>query len=166
MKKERFYAVVIIALLLLNLGTLGYLWRGKRHAPPPPPPPHGAHGDAGRIIVRELKLDEAQRKAFEEFKHKHRKSTDSLQRLIRQSQVALFGLVKQDVMDTVARDSLLNNIEQYEAAKHLVTIEHFGDIRSILRPEQKDLFNDLMEDIGTQITGPGRQGPPPPRRGR
>lgn len=162
MKRDNFYAIVIILLLLLNVGTLGYLWVGKeqtRHMPPPPDRP-------GAIIINELKLDEEQQTKFQLFKHRHRRSTDSVQRLIKETQVALFGLVKEDSLDVLLRDSLLSNIEKYESAKHLITIEHFHDIRSILRSEQKELFNEFVEDIGSRITGPGRppHGPPPPKR--
>ncbi|MCB0698137.1 MAG: periplasmic heavy metal sensor [Chitinophagaceae bacterium] len=163
MKRENFYTLVIIVLLLLNIGTLAFLWqsRGERHLPPPPP------DSPDNIIIHELKLDDEQQQQFLKFKHMHRRSTDSVQRHIKDAQRSLFALVKQDQMDTVARDSLLNVIEQNEAAKHLITIQHFHDIRSILSPEQKELFNDLVEDIGGRITGPGRRGqgpPPPPRR--
>lgn len=161
MKKENFYALVIILLLLLNIGTLGYLWIGKpggHHSPPPDRPE--------RALINELQLNEAQQKQFNIFRRRHRRSTDSVQRLIKQTQVALFGLVKQDSMDISLRDSLLHNIEQYESAKHLITIEHFHDIRSILEPEQKELFNEFMEEIGSRITGPGHphHGAPPHRR--
>lgn len=164
MKKESFYTIVIVFLLLINMGTLGYLWMG---APKPGhmPPPHPPRGEAGRVLIDELQLDEQQQADFNQFKRKHRRSTDSVQRLIRQTQVALFGLVKQDEMNVPVRDSLLHAIEQYESAKHMITIDHFHDIRSILKPEQKILFNEMVEDIGSRITGPGEGRPGhPPRR--
>lgn len=161
MKRGNFYTIVIILLLLLNIGTLGYLWVNKpgRHHPPPPDSPHS-------IIINELQLNKAQQKQFKVFRHRHRRSTDSVQRLIKETQLSLFGLVKQDSMNLAKRDSLLGNIEQYESAKHLITIEHFHDIRSMLQPEQKELFNEFMEEIGSRITGPGRphHGPPPHHR--
>lgn len=163
MKRENFYSLIIIVLLLINISTLGYLWMGKgKHRPLPPPRPV----EPKDIIINELKLDEDQQEQFDLFRHRHRKSTDSVQRIIRTLQGELFALVKQDEMDTVKRDSLLNKIEECEAAKHLITIQHFHDIRTILNPHQKELFNDLMEDIGRRITAPGRpqgHGGPPPR---
>lgn len=69
-------------------------------------------------------------------------------------------------MNVQERDSLLVEIEQRESAKHLITIEHFHDIRAILRDDQKELFNHLMEEIGSRITGPAmppRGQMPPPR---
>lgn len=160
MKRENFYALVIIILLLLNIGTLSFLWINKpervHHMPPNNP---------GRIIINELQLDDQQQQQFNTFKHAHRKSTDSVQRLIKGVQRKLFSLVKQDEMDVNKRDSLLKQIEQYESTKHLITIQHFHDIRSILNPDQKELFNGFVEAIGSKITGPGlpMHRPPPPR---
>lgn len=158
MKKEHFYTIVIIILLLLNLGTLAYLWTGRENNPPHYPMPPDSP-DA--IIINELQLDDVQVAQFQAFKHRHRKSTDSVQRIIRGIQKELFGLVEHDTMDIPKRDSLLTAIEQCESAKHLITIEHFHEIRSVLRLEQKTLFNDLMDDIGSRITGPGRPHRPP-----
>lgn len=161
MKRENFYSIVIILLLLLNIGTLGYLWMDRGNggfAEPPRSPDH--------IIINELKLDEEQQELFHTFKRRHRGSTDSVQHSIRKLQKELFGLVEQDEMNVPLRDSLLHEIEKCESAKHLITIEHFHEIRSILRPEQKELFNEFMDEIGSRITGPGRpphHGPPPPR---
>ena len=164
MKKENFYRGVIIMLLLLNVGMLVFLWQKADNTPAHMPGERPERPEA--IIKNELNLDEAQQEEFQLFKHRHRRATDSVQRQIRELQRELFGLVEQDVMDTVRRDSLLREIETCEAAKHLITIEHFHDIRSILHPGQKALFNEFMEDIGSRITAPGRphHGPPPHRR--
>lgn len=164
MRKENFYTLVIILLLLLNIGTLGYLWMGgKKEGHPPPPRPQ--NGKA--LLVDQLQMDKEQEMQFEIFRRRHMKRMDSIRRATKETQVALFELVKKDDMDIAQRDSLLHVIEKYESAKHLVTIAHFHDVRTILKPEQKDLFNELIEDIGSNLTGNGRGpkgGPPHPLR--
>lgn len=164
MRKENFYRGIIILLLLLNIGILAFLWQKGDSNVTHAPEDRAERPEA--IIINELKLDDTQQEQFRLFKHRHRHATDSVQRQIRELQRALFGLVEQDVMDTVRRDSLLKQIESCEAAKHLITIEHFHDIRSILHPGQKALFNEFMEDMGSRITAPGRphRRPPPHRR--
>lgn len=165
MKKEQFYSVVIILLLLLNMGTLGYLWVNRQQPQAQFPGNAGpGHPEPDRIIIDRLQLDATQQEQFAELKHIHRKSTDSLQQLISHTQHELFRLVRQDEMDIVLRDSLLAQIEHYETAKHIVTIQHFYDLRKILNEQQKESFNGFMEEIGSRITGPGRghHGPPPP----
>jgi len=161
MKREHFYTLVIIVLLLLNIGTLAFLWVSKSDNRRPVP-----QGRPGGVLIEELQMNEQQQREFSHFRNVHRRATDSVQRQIKEAQRALFGLVKKDDMDIEVRDSLLGRIERYESAKHLITIQHFHDIRSILDEEQKMLFNDFIEDIGSQLNGhppPHRGGPPPPR---
>lgn len=173
MKTDRFYKIIIILLLLLNIGTLGYLLLNKNGSPkdmkhrPPKMRNEGGHklNSIDRVIIDKLDLDEEQQQKFSEYKREHRKSTDSVQRTIRDIQKELFSLVKEKEMNVQVRDSLLAIIEESESAKHLITIDHFHDLRSMMRPEQVESFNEFMEDIGSRITGPGMppQPPRPPR---
>lgn len=159
MRQERFYKIVIIALLLLNVGTLAFLFisRGDNHAHVEhvKKPPH--RNPVDNIIINRLYLDEKQQEKFEIYKRQHRKSTDSVQRIITGIQKELFALVKYERMNVEKRDSLLTKIEESESAKHLITIDHFHDLRSMMRPEQVESFNEFMEDIGSRITGPGHK---------
>ncbi len=170
MKKENFYAIIIVALLVLNLGTLGYLWfNANKHTPPPRPLPKQAGALA--FMSHELDLDKKQLNDLKVLAHRHRKALDSVQRHIRDAQTQLFRLAKSDVLDTVARNQYLQTIEDNESAKHLITLLHFQEIRGLLNEDQKVLFNEFIEDIGKQITNPnpplhgrpGHGGPPPPR---
>lgn len=158
MKREHFYALVIIVLLLLNISTLAFLWmersEGDRFMPLNSPE---------HIIINKLQLNKEQQQEFNVFKHSHRKSIDSVGRHIKEAQMALFDLVKMDELDIELRDSLLSRIEQYESAKHLITIQHFHDIRSMLKPEQKGPFNEFVDEIGSSITGSPPMLRPPPR---
>lgn len=165
MKRENFYAVVIILLLLLNFATIGYLLINRdtgqvRHTPP-------MHHNPERIITEELNLDEDQIRQFRVYKHQHGRATDSVQRQIKELQVELFSLVKAEEMDIPKRDSLLSKIEQLESARHLIIIEHFHDIRSMMREDQVKLFNGFVEEMGSTITEmrrPGHRPPPHHRR--
>ena len=169
MRRERFYAIVVILLLLLNMGTLGYLFT-TRDSGRAPVVLHGGEGGPHQrpedIMIERLKLDDAQQEQLYDFIHWHRRSTDSVQHHIKALQKDLFALVQQDEMNVALRDNLLKEIEQCESAKHLITIQHFHDIRSMLKPEQKELFNEFMGEVGSRITAPAREGrrPPPMRK--
>lgn len=159
MRKDNFYTLIIIVLLLVNIGTLGYLWVSKKEIPSfaMPPRPESPRD----IMIKELQLDKEQERKLYSLSRQHRKSMDSVQRQIRNAQKALFALVKTDDLDTAKKDSVLAIIEAGESQKHLITIEHFHDIRAMLDEEQKVYFNEMMEDIGNRITNPG---PPPHHR--
>lgn len=159
MRKDNFYTIIIIVLLLVNIGTLAYLWVSKKDASsvnmrPRPESPRD-------IMVKELQLDKEQERKLYALSRQHRRSMDSVQHHIRNAQKALFALVKSDDMDAAKKDSVLAIIEANESQKHLITIDHFHAIRVMLDDEQKVYFNEMMEDIGNRITNPG---PPPHHR--
>lgn len=172
MKKESFYAIVIVALLVLNLGTLGYLWmNSSKHIPNHKGPQKGQEGPL-RFMADELGLDDAQFKNLRIIARNHGKALDSIQQHIGEARTSLYVLAKDDVIDTGKRDAFLKNIEAYESAKHMITLTHFHDIRSILSEEQKVKFNAFVEDMARHMAPPvhgpdrgrGTGGPPPPRR--
>lgn len=167
MKKERFYTIVIIALLLLNIGTLGFLYLGNgskqdvRQLQRPERP--------GDFIINALKLDEQQQKEFLLLGRRHRVRLDSVQDNIKRVQNEMFRLVSTGELDSTKTSELIQQIQEGEAAKHMITIAHFEEIRQILKPDQVPLFKQFMQELGNRIIAPNhpplrRGGPPPPRR--
>lgn len=164
MKTERFYKSAIIVLLLLNLGTLSYLWLGNKRPLHGPPPPH--EGPA-RLIIERLKLDNEQQQKFDELKFEHQSKIREVRKESGQLHDALFSLLKNAEVDTQAKDSIQNAIRVTELKKDEMTFEHFRQLKSILKPEQLPLFDGLIEDIGRRLTenppgGERHDGPPPP----
>lgn len=166
MRKEHFYKIAIIVLLLLNLGTLGYLFMGNKRPMHGPPPGH--EGPAGLIIER-LQLDEEQQQKFEEQRFEHQSKIRAVRKESGELHDALFSLLKNEAIDSIKKDSLQNAIRLVEIKKDEITFEHFQQLKSILKPEQLPLFDGLIEEIGRRLTdnAPGggrRDGPPPPHR--
>ncbi|MBS1771784.1 MAG: periplasmic heavy metal sensor [Bacteroidetes bacterium] len=156
MSKDGFYKVVVIALLLLNIGTLGYLWQSgkqgeeRRHGGPGPAP----------FIIEKLQLDDSQKAQFEKLRDAHHERTEQLRHESAQLHDALFSMLKNDVIDSAAVDSLnkliLVNVQQKEA----LNFNHFKELKSILKPEQYKLYDEFIEQIARQFAPP----PPPGRR--
>lgn len=165
MKRENFYTIVIILLLLLNFATIGYLFLNKNDNTRVLSPDQ-KRNKPEQIIIAKLNLNDEQVKQFRIYKQKHGNATHNVERKMKSLQRELFSLVKADSMDIDKRDSLLSEIEQCESDKHLLIIEHFQDLRSMMRPDQIELYNDFIEEMGRTITSPGgpMHGPPPPRR--
>lgn len=152
MRKDGFYKLVIVLLLLLNLGTLGYLLmekNGKGHKLPPPPP--------DRIIIERLHLSEPQIKQFELLKHEHHSQMLDIQEQSGRLHRQLFELLRNDTAITVEKDSLLRLIQATNLQKEQVTFEHFRKLRKMLAAEQQDEFDRLVEDISSRIMGPHRK---------
>jgi hypothetical protein len=159
MRTDSFYKIVIVLLLLVNIGTLGYLILPKRaahtegnearhHGPPRP----------DRIIIERLNLTEPQQELFEGLKHEHHGQMMDIQEESGKLHKALFELLKKDNVDIQVKDSLLVLIQQTNLQKEQVTFDHFQKLRAILTENQKNEFDDFVEDISQRIMGPHRPG--------
>lgn len=166
MSREGFYRIIIIALLLLNLGTLGYLWTAQSHAPQwageDRRPPGGRHNPMDRLIISRLKLDDSQVPKFEELKHDHHSRMMVLQEEAARLHDKYFSLLKADHEDTAARNELMQQLSENNRIRESLNFEHFRDLKGILHPDQQSLFDSFVEELGREFsTRPGRRPPPP-----
>lgn len=156
MRKERFYRFVILALLLLNLGVLVYLLRGNNGQDE-----QAARREPAGFIIERLQLDSQQQEVFDRLKHKHQRASRLLKDESKTLHDALFKTLVQQGTDKLLVDSLMKEIAENDAAKEQLNYEHFKELKMLLKPEQRKLYDEFIEDIARQF-GP-RQGPPPHR---
>jgi len=157
MRKEFFYRIVILALLLLNFGILVFIWQA-RYEGRLPMPPDGV-GNPAQLIIERLHLDEQQQKQFDVMREAHHSKMMDIQHDSRKLHDELFDLLKADQVDTEKSNALIQQIQSLETEKEHVTFDHFAQLRAILRPDQKMAFNGLIKDLLRQMGGP-----PPNRR--
>ena len=155
MSRESFYRVIIIALLVLNFGILGFLWMG-RHGDMPP----GRRPEPAGFIIEKLQLDDAQQARFQQLRNTHHKRDMELREESRNLHDALFSLLKNEAADSAKIDNLYNLISVNDRAKEQLNFNHFKELKTILKPEQQKLYQEFIEDIAKQF------GPPPPHGGR
>jgi protein CpxP len=159
MKKDTFYAVVIILLLLLNLGTLGYLWVGDRRGSFPPPHHGPGGGGPAPLIIERLGLDDAQQRQFDVIRHEHHEQVMKLQDERRDLYEDYYSLLKHVPIDTVAADSMNRMIMDNQSRLNQVTFDHFMKLRNICKPEQVERYNGFIMELSRILSGP------PPGRG-
>jgi protein CpxP len=166
MKKDKFYQVIIVALLLLNFGVLGYLFMGKNNGHHMPPGRGGRREGPASFIIERLQLDEQQQQAFEKLKEVHRSSADQLKDESRQLHDALFATLTDTTAIQVSIDSLNSLIAKNDNARELLNYNHFKELKTILKPEQYKLYDEFIDDIARRFAPPPRgprEGGPPPR---
>lgn len=167
MKRETLLTASVVMLLLLNLGTLGFLFLSGRGA-------EGAHGmreqgpgKPDQLIVEGLKLDDAQIAKFGELKREHHEAIMALDEKDQALHDTYFSLLKTDAPDSGKIANTESEMGQIDAEKNKVTFDHFRKLRNMLRDEQKQKFDQLINDMTHALhqRGPhdrGPQGPPPP----
>jgi periplasmic protein CpxP/Spy len=158
MNKLRFLTWSVVLLLLLNAGTLIYLFMQKKHEQGPP-----AGGGAADFIIENLRLDAAQQKQFEEMRHQHQDITRRAHEEDRRLHDIYFSLLKTDNPDKAKVDSVSSLIATQRSMIESATFSHFQQLRQLCRDDQKKLFDATIDEIAKRMTpkGPGPGGPPP-----
>jgi Spy/CpxP family protein refolding chaperone len=166
MNKLRFLTVTVILLLLLNIGTLVYLFISRQSQQGPP----GREG-AADFIIEQLKLDPAQQKEFAGLRRQHQDIIRNARDEDRKLHDLYFSLLKTDAPDKATIDSVSLLIAEQRKQIESATFDHFQQLRKICRDDQKKLFDATIDEIARRMApkgpgqgGPGPGGPPPPGR--
>lgn len=156
MKRETLLTLSIVLLLLLNLGTLGYLFIAQRHGPPPL--------RIDKTIIETLNWNEEQQQQFEKLKHEHRTAMNRLDDQNEETARKYFTLLNSSPVDTAQKDSLEQVMASFEKQKAAITFSHFEDLKKICTPEQVNNFDALVPQlIGILIASHPKNGSPPRR---
>ncbi len=148
--------LVVVALLVLNFGTLGYLFLGKGH-PNGGMPPH--HPKPDKLIIERLQLTPEQITEFEILKNEHNGGIVKLNERSKGLYEEYFALLKTENPDEVAADSLERQLAQIQSQKDHLTFDHFLKLRKLCTDEQKPLFDDFLDELGNILV----KQPPRPR---
>lgn len=129
-EKPKFLTSVIIALLLLNFGTLTFMWtqlpRYHQHEPRP-----GAVFD---FIVDELKMTDKQQQQYAELRDEHHSKVEELNMEGRKLHDRFFLLLHHASADPVQVQQLADSIVQNQKQIELVTFYHFQKVQCHLYP--------------------------------
>ena len=154
MDKIKLLTVTVIALLLLNLGTLGFLLLQRQDRPMGRP---GMHREPKEIIIERLHFDASQQRQYEELIHAHRKAITEIEDQARETKNRLYLYLLKSQPDTAAEDSLIGVLANYQKQIETTHFKHFQDIKKICHPDQLEAYNDLTTELSRIFSKP----PPP-----
>jgi len=159
MEKTKLLTFGIIALFILNLGTLGFLLLSgpKGHHPPP------GHGPEGRtkpreIIIEQLHFDATQIKEYDQLIQWHRSHISEMEEKIRDSKNELYLLLNENPVNEKIKDSLIADLASFQKEIESIHFKHFQDIKKLCKKEQLDDFTKLTSTLSRLFSKP-----PPPR---
>ena len=142
MDKIKVLTVAVVALLLLNFGTLGFLLlAGPKHDRRPP------HREPKEIIIDQLQMDATQQTAYQKLINSHRGTIDRLDHQSRSTKNELYLQLTQKTVDIKAKDSLIARLANYQKEIEETHFKHFQDIKNLCTPEQMNRFDDLTEEL-------------------
>lgn len=157
MNKPRLLTLAVVVLLILNIGTLIYLFtsRGRNEQSNRP--------DAvSEFIIERLKLDARQQEQFAMLREKHRNIMQGAHREDRELHDQYFALLKNENPDKQKVDSLIKLMVDQRSIIESANFDHFESLRKICREDQKRLFDATIDEIARRLgpKGPGPGGPP------
>lgn len=161
MERSKFLTIIIITLLVLNLGTLAYLFtRGQR----PSGPPLRQEGGPSAFIIEKLKFDEKQEKGFITLRNFHRDNMRQKQDSLRILKDDYFKGLETDTPNMAKAAEIETIILQKQKEMDELTFDHFARVRQLCSPQQKKLFDEFIGDILRSMGGPKPpKHEPPPR---
>jgi protein CpxP len=144
MEKTKLLTITAIGLLLLNLGTLGFLFSNH--------PKENRGNKEGRskpkeIIIKKLNFDASQQQEYEKLIQWHRNEITRLDENIRQAKNELYSQLNQPERNTITKDSLITAINSNQKQIEATHFKHFEDIKKLCHPNQLEDFRNLTEEL-------------------
>lgn len=148
MRSPKFYKIIIVALVVLNLSTMAFFWLTK---PPHPPRP----GEEKISLKLELKGESKSKvDALEVDHHKKKRALVHRDHSLHEK---LFNRIGSGLPTT----DLLFQIDENKKEIESMTFEFFDDVAGFCNDRQKkELIKFVQERLNNLRPGP----PPPPRR--
>lgn len=177
-QKPKILTLVIIGLLVINLGTLAFLWF---HRPSHEFPMHHEMMENNGMRPRDnmkgfiedrLNLTDKQREEFDKLREEHHKQIMPIQDSIRKEKDKLFEQLQVTTADSNLVNSLASAIGDNQRKMELLAFNHFQKVRSLCDDKQKPIFDEISKDIIKNLEMPmmqhmemqkGPHGLPPPR---
>ncbi len=143
MEKTKLLTITVVGLLLLNLGTLGFLFlNGKDNRRE-----HEGRREPKQIIIKKLHFDANQQKKYAKLIEWHHEEITRLDDNIRQAKNELYAQLNQVETNSKTNDSLIALINSYQKQVEKTHFKHFEDIKKLCHPKQLEDFNELTEAL-------------------
>jgi len=166
MENNRFLKIVIVFLLLVNIGTLTFLWVTKM--PPPPPPHHGGGNKVFEFLVKELQLTDSQQKQYATLRDEHHAAMEATNKHNMELRHQLFDGLHTASTDTMMVHRLTDSIAANQQKLEMITFNHFRQVRAMCSAEQQKKFDEVIDEA-LRMMNPkpprpqdGEHGHPPP----
>lgn len=148
MKTIRFYKILILVLLLLNISTVYFLWSSTKK-----------HGRPGKNeLVEMLNVEGTAKKKILAMQETHFSKKDALIQRSRNLHEELFHSFNDTSKDSTEISQLIDKIVENQRETEQMTFDYFKSVSELCTPEQRIRLQELIHDVLR------RAGGPPPRR--
>lgn len=167
MSKIKLLTIAVVALLMVNIGIVVFLFTKKAPMPPDGGPLMGMQGrppgkDVGPkiIIIERLQFDKEQIQAYEKLIQVHQVAIELYGDSIKVAKNNLYQSLQ--TKNLLSNDSLINKLSRLQKQIELVHYNHFVELKKICKPEQLVAFNALTEELAG-FFAPNKKNRKPPK---
>lgn len=147
MKSLRFYKLAVLVLLLLNLATLFFLWKGGPH-----------HGRPERNqLVDHLGIEGQSREQILILQEDHFKHKEKLMNKSRRLHEELFSYYNDESRDSAAVSIKIAQIVENQREMEQITFDYFKRVSSFCNKEQKVELGELLHELLQRSAGPPKR---------
>lgn len=144
MEKSKLLTFAVIGLLLLNIGTIGFLFL---NSPKNQRPPMGQVGPQ-MMIIEKLHFDKEQQIAFGKLIDWHENEISKYDNQISTTKKELYELLSENEINISKKDSLISVIGNIQEHIEETNFKHFEDIKKLCHPDQMQYFDDFAKELG------------------
>jgi len=139
MKANKFLSISVIALIVINLILITFIWFRRPERIERAREPRLEN----RMVIRRLHFDSTQadayKKLFDQFRSAQRENSDNIYQCKRLLHESIYN-------HSVNSDSLLQVIGDLEREHEAATYSHLKKVYNICNEDQKKMFGQLMEE--------------------
>jgi Spy/CpxP family protein refolding chaperone len=150
MKTIRFYKILILILVLMNITTLFFLLSGPKH-----------HGPPGKNdLVNELEVTGKTKEKILSMQEVHFRDKHKLIETSRELHEKLFRSFSDPSKDSSDVRQIIDDIVENKRETEQMTFDYFKEVNALCTPDQQKKLQELIHEVLRRAGGP----PPPPKK--
>jgi Spy/CpxP family protein refolding chaperone len=150
MKTTRFYKLIIVVLILINLTTLFFLWKGHK----------GPQRPDRNQLVEMLDLSGSAKTKILELQDDHFKKKGALVNRSRNLHESLFQSFNDESKDSTEIKKLIDKIVENQRETEQMTFDYFKVVNTLCTPVQQKKLQEIIHEVLSRSAGH----PPRPKR--
>ena len=161
--KQTLLVILVLVLVVLNLGLVGFMWYSQR-------PDNGPGGPStAHFLIKKLHFDNAQEQQYLELQHQLGDSLKTVKQNERRLHDRFFEMMHDPTPDSAQVAAIIDSMGRNRGQIEYLTFVHFRQVRALCNKEQQAEFDKIIAETMRRMGPPpqgrphGDDGPPPDR---
>ncbi len=155
--------IFIIAILLIANIAILIFFLGAKHPPQKNDHNAGNRPKFSEFLKNDIKFSQAQLKEYDSIKKVHWKTARPIFNAMNAAKDSLYFHLRDSIVSDQFLLEATDSIAQRQKQMDLQMFVHFRNMRNLCTPEQKPLFDSLVQDLIRKMTNSYRRDGRPPK---